>query len=193
PLQWSLYSIISNPYSRRGELYKLFGDAGAAAAGAQGEGFAPQIELVGRHLQTVLLGQIEQDRVKTGLIRLLEGHGQPEPGRQAHEFLPGVALVQVVSGAVAHPLFDKMPPVGGRIDRHIVAAPADAALKDRLERREVVVVGRKTQVVDEKDELERVLRKLVHQGRQLVKLVLLDLDKAQPFGGEFVRNRLDRA
>ena len=43
PLQWSLYSIISNPYSRRGELYKLFRDAGAAAAGGQGEGFAPQI------------------------------------------------------------------------------------------------------------------------------------------------------
>ena len=101
--------------------------------------------------------------------------------------------MQVVAGAVAHPLLDQVAAVGGRIHRHVVAAPADAALQNRLERRKVVIVGGEAQIVDEQDELERVLRQLVHQRGHLVQLVLFHLHQPQAVGRVFVGNGFDRA
>lgn len=74
-----------------------------------------------------------------------------------------------------------------------MAAPADAALQDRLQRRKVVIVGGKAQVINKEDEFQRILCQLVHQGRDLVELVLLHLDQAQAVGRKLVGNCLDRA
>ena len=74
-----------------------------------------------------------------------------------------------------------------------MAAPADAALQDRLQRRKVVIVGGKAQVINKEDEFQRILCQLVHQGGDLVELVLLHLDQAQAVGRKLVGNCLDRA
>ena len=100
--------------------------------------------------------------------------------------------MQVIPRAVRHTLLDEMPAVAGGIHRHIVAAPADAALQNRFEGGKIIVVGGKAQVVDEQDELQRVFRQFVHQRRDLIQLGLFDLDQAQPIGCKLVGNSLDR-
>ena len=126
------------------------------------------------------------------LIRLLEGHRQPETRRKAHHLLPGVGGVQVVPRAVRHTLLDEMAAVAGGIHRHIVAAPADTALQNRFEGGKIIVVGGKAQIVDEQDELQRVFRQFVHQRRNLIRLGLFDLDQPQSLGRKFIGDRLDR-
>ena len=86
-----------------------------------------------------------------------------------------------------------MTAVAGGVDHHVVAAAAHAALQDGFQRREVVVVGRKAQVVDEEDELQRIFCQLVHQGGNLVQLVLLHLDEPQPVRRKLIGDGLDGA
>ena len=86
-----------------------------------------------------------------------------------------------------------MAAVAGGINRYIVAAPADAALQNRLQCRKVVIVGGKTQIVNKEDEFQRVLGQLVHQGGNLVELIFLHLNQAQAIGGKLVGNGFDRA
>ena len=141
----------------------------------------------------MLSGQLGEDGLEAGLFGPLEGHGEAEAGRQAHQLLPGVGLVDVITGAVGHGLLDEVAAVGGRIDRNVSGPAAHAAFEDGLEGCEVVVVGGKAQVVDEEDELERVRRQLVHQVGDLIELVLLDFHQAQAVGCELVGDGLDRA
>ena len=150
-------------------------------------------QLVAGHLHAVLLGKLQQNGIVAVFVRLLERHRQAEPRCQAHQLLAGIGCMQVVAIAVVHAFLDQMTAVAGGVDRHIVAAPADAALQDRFQRGKVVVVGREAQIVDEQDELQRVFRQLVHQGGDLVQLVLLHFDQAQAVGCKLVGNGLDRA
>src|SRR5699024_3089407 len=106
----------------------LAGGAGAAAAGADGEGFAPGNQLVGGDGQLVLFGQLQKDLAVQRLVGPLEGDDQAEAGRQAHQLLAGVGLVQVVAGAVGEGLLDQVAAVGGGVDRDVVGAAAGAAL-----------------------------------------------------------------
>ena len=148
---------------------------------------------VGGHLHPVLLGQLQQDDLVPGLVRPLEGHRQAEPGGQAHQLLAGVGGVQVIALPVAHPLLDQMAAVGGRIHRSVMAAAAHAALQNRFQRGEIVVVGRKAQIVDEQDEFERVVRQRLHHRGDLIKLVLFHLHQPQAVGGVLVGDGLDGA
>ena len=101
--------------------------------------------------------------------------------------------MQVIPAAVGHRLLDEMAAVAGRVDRHIMAAPADTALQNRLQRRKVIIVGREAQIINKEDEFQRIVRQLVHQGGNLVKLVLLDLDQPQAVRRKLVGNGLDCA
>ena len=101
--------------------------------------------------------------------------------------------MQVIPAAVGHRLLDEMAAVAGRIDRHIMAAPADTALQNRFQRRKVIIVGREAQIVNKEDEFQRIVRQLVHQGGNLVKLVLLNLDQPQAVRRKLVGNGFDRA
>ena len=112
------------------QLDKLLGNARAAPAGTDGECRALDEQLVAGHLDAVLLRQLEQDALIAVLVRLLEGHRQTEPRSQTHQLLPGIRRMQVIPAAVSHRLLDEMAAVAGRIDRHIMAAPADTALWD---------------------------------------------------------------
>ena len=84
-----------------------------------------------------------------------------------------------------------MAAVRGGVDHKVLTASAHAAFQNRLERGKIVIIGRKTQIVNEQDELQRVLRQRVHQTGHLVKLVLLDFDKAKPLTGKLVGDGLD--
>ena len=81
-------------------LDELLGDAGAAASGTDGEGFGLGQQLVVGHLDAVLFGKLGEDDLEPGFLRPLEGDGEAEPGRKAHQLLTGVGLVDVVAGAV---------------------------------------------------------------------------------------------
>ena len=141
----------------------------------------------------VLFCQLLQDGLEPGFFRPLEGHGQAEPGRKAHELLPGVGFVDVVAGAVGQGLLDEVAAVGGGVHRNVPGPAAHAALKDGFQGGKVIVVGGEAQVIDEEDELERVGRQLIHQVGDLVELVLLDLHQPQAVGGILIGNGLDRA
>ena len=201
-LQKSRYKIKRPPlqggtslhlHTRCQQFHKLLGYAGAAAAGAQGKSLAFDEQLVAGHLHAVLLGQLQQNGVIAVFIRLLEGHRQAESRRQAHQLLAGIGGMQVVATAVAHAFLDQMAAVAGGVHGHVVAAAAHAALQNGFQRGKVVVVGREAQVVDEQNELQRILRQLVHQGGDLVQLVLLHLNQPQAVRRKLVGNGLDRA
>ena len=159
-----------------------------AAAGTDGEGFALDEQLIRRHLHAVLLGKIQQNFFKPNFIRPLEGDRQAEPGRKAHQLLPGVGFVDVVAGAVGEGLFNKVAAVGGGVHRDVLCPAAHAALEDGFERGKVVVVGRKAQVVNEQNELEWVLGQAIQQGRNLIQLVLFHFHKAQTIRRKFIGN-----
>ena len=101
--------------------------------------------------------------------------------------------MDVVAGAVGERFLDEVAAVGSRIDGDVLRPSADAALKDGFQGGKVVVVGGEAQIVNEQDELERICRQLVHQVRDLIELILLDLHQTQAVGGKLVRNGLDRA
>ena len=164
-------------------LDELLGHAGAAAAGADGKGLGFDQQLVHGHLDMVLFCQLLQDGLEPGLLRPLEGHGQAEPGRKAHELLPGVGFVDVVAGAVGQGLLDEVAAVGGGVYRNVPGPAAHAALENGFQGGKVIVVGGEAQVIDEEDELEGVGRQLIHQVGDLVELVLLDLHQPQTVGG----------
>ena len=86
-----------------------------------------------------------------------------------------------------------MAAVGGGVDGDVLGPSAYAALEDGFQGREVIVVGREAQVVDEEDELQRVRGQLVHQVGDLVELILLDLHQPQAVGGKLVGDGLDGA
>ena len=141
----------------------------------------------------MLLGKLLQNGLEAGLLRPLEGDRQAKPGGKAHQLLPGVGFVDVITGAVREGLFDQVAAVGGGVHRNVLGASAYAALQDGLQGSKVVVVGGKAQVVDEQDELERVCRQLVHQVGNLVQLVLFYLYQPQSLGRKLVGNGLYRA
>ena len=138
----------------------------------------------------MLLGKLLQNGLEPCLFRTLEGDRQAEPGGKAHQLLPGIGFVDVVTGAVREGLLDEMAAVGGSVHRNVLGASAYAAFQNGLQGGKVVIVGGKAQVVDEQDELERVCRQLVHQVGDLVQLVLFHLYQPQPLGRKFVGNGL---
>ena len=174
-------------------LDELLGDAGAAASGTDGEGFGLGQKLVVGHLDAVLFGQLGEDDLEAGFLRPLEGDGEAEPGRKAHQLLTGVGLVDVIAGAVGESLLDEVAAVGGSVNGDVPGSAAHAALEDGFQGRKVVVVGREAQIVDEEDELQWVRGQLVHQIGDLIELVLLDFHEAQAVGGELVGDGLDGA
>ena len=145
------------------------------------------------HLNVVLLGQLGEDGLKTGFLRPLERDREAEPGGKAHELLPGVGLVDIVAGAVGQRLLDEVAAVGGGIDRDVPGPAAHAALQNGFQGGEIIVVGRKTQVINEENELERIGGQLVHQVRDLVELIFLDFHQAQALGGKLIADGLDGA
>ena len=136
-------------------LDELLGDAGAAASGTDGEGFGLGQQLVVGHLDAVLFGKLGEDDLEAGFLRPLEGDGEAEPGRKAHQLLTGVGLVDVIAGAVGEGLLDEMAAVGGSVNGDVPGSAAHAALEDGFQGRKVVVVGREAQIVDEEDESDR--------------------------------------
>ena len=64
-------------------LDELLGHPGAAAAGTQGKGLGLEQQLLGGHLDVVLLGKLLQNCLEPGLLRPLEGDRQAEPGGKA--------------------------------------------------------------------------------------------------------------
>lgn len=174
-------------------LDELLGDAGAAASGTDGEGFGLGQQLVVGHLDAVLFGKLGEDDLEPGFLRPLEGDGEAEPGRKAHQLLTGVGLVDVIAGAVGEGFLDKVAAVGGSVNGDVPGSAAHAALEDGFQGRKVVVVGREAQIVDEEDELQWVRGQLVHQIGDLIELVLLDFHEAQAVGGELVGDGLDGA
>ena len=66
----------------------------------QGKGLGLEQQLLGGHLNVVLLGKLLQNGLEPCLFRPLEGDRQAEPGGKAHQLLPGVGFVDVVAGAV---------------------------------------------------------------------------------------------
>lgn len=57
-------------------------------------------QLLGGNLDVVLLGKLLQNGLEPCLFRPLEGDRQAEPGGKAHQLLPGVGFVDVITGAV---------------------------------------------------------------------------------------------
>ena len=57
-------------------LDELLGHAGAAATGADGERLGLDEELVHRHPDVVLSGQLGEDGLEAGLFGPLESHGE---------------------------------------------------------------------------------------------------------------------
>ena len=103
--------------------------------------------------EDVLFGQLGEDDLEPGFLGPLEGDGEAEPGRKAHQLLTGVGLVDVVAGAVGEGLLDEVAAVGGGVNGDVPGSAAHAALEDGFQGRKVVVVGREAQIVDEEDEL----------------------------------------
>ncbi len=113
------------------------------------------------HLDAVLLGQLGEDDFEAGFFGPLEGDGEAEAGRETHQLLTGVGLVDVVTRAVGERLLDEVAAIGGGVDGDVFGPSAYAALEDGFQGRKVIVVGREAQVVDEEDELQRVRGQLV--------------------------------
>ena len=61
-------------------LDELLGHPGAAAAGTQGKGLGLEQQLLGGHLDVVLLCQLLQNGLEPCLLRPLEGDRKAEPG-----------------------------------------------------------------------------------------------------------------
>ena len=99
--------------------------------------------------------------------------------------------MDVAALPVLERLLDEVPPVARRIHGDVAGAASDASLEDGLQRGEVIVVRREAEVIDEQDELQRVRRELIHEIRDLVKLILLHLDQAQAPRRILVRDGLD--
>ena len=141
----------------------------------------------------MLLCQLLQNGLEPCLLRPLEGDRKAEPGGKAHQLLPGVGFMDVVAGAVREGFLDEVAAVGGGVHRNVLSASAYAALQDGLQGGKVVVVGGKAQIVDEQNELERVLGQAIQQGRNLIQLVLFYLYQPQSLGRKLVGNGLYRA
>ena len=88
--------------------------------------------------------------VQVGLfIRLLEGNLNAEPFGQGENLLHGVVAVDVVPVPLGEALLHQMAAVGGGIDHHVPGLGGNAALQNRLQGAEIVIVLLEGQVVDE--------------------------------------------
>ena len=96
---------------------------GLRPPGTDGEGFGLGQQLVVGHLDAVLFGKLGEDDLEPGFLRPLEGDGEAEPGRKAHQLLTGVGLVDVVAGAVGEGLLDEVAAVGGSVNGDVPALP----------------------------------------------------------------------
>ena len=99
-------------------------------------------------LHPVLLGQLLHNVEIPLPVGAAEGDGQPKPGGQAHQLLAGVALVDVVALPVGEGLLNQVAAVAGGVDGDVAGPAAHAALQDRLEGGEVVVIGGEAQIID---------------------------------------------
>ena len=85
----------------------------------------------------------------------------------------------------------EMPPVARGIDDGVRRFDRRGALQDGLQGREVVIVFLEGQVIDEDDELQRIVPQRLHDLRDVMQLALLHLEEPQSFPGQFIGDRFD--
>ena len=112
-------------------------------------------------------GQIRGHVQEPGLVQLREENPQAEALGQGGFVLNRLVGVNFVAAAVGEVLPDQVAAVGGAVDGHVPGPRLQTALQNGLEAGEGLVLPVEGEVVDEDDELLRVLTQQPHQPGQL--------------------------
>ena len=117
------------------------------------------------------------------LAAAMEAEPEAEPVGKRNLLLDRFARIDRGGALVLdHLARQQVSPVGGGVQDHVVGTSLDAAFQHRLERLVGSVIAVERQVVAEHDEAEFGGAQKLHQRRQALDILAMDLDQFKPVG-----------